>query len=857
MSSGTPGGLRIRAIPLVTLLLLVLAGVWPVAAAAAGPYTLLVSSAPDRSNPISLAGQSTSGDIYVFASPGSGATRVRFYFDNPAMSGAPRQTESNPPYDFAGGSVSTASPFRTTTVGDGSHTITAAVDLPDGTTQVVHATFTVANSAPALAFSPDSLSLAVDEGGSTTRSVSLASTGGATSFSLSDDAAWLSVSPTGGTTPASLTVAVNAGGLAPGSYSATISATAPGHTADALAVTLSVGGSAAFDQVHLAWVGDPSTTLTVVWRTWDTTTPSQVEYRPLGATSWLGASGGSRASGTAGMLHEVTLSGLSPATGYEYRVRGDGGGWSQVFKTRTAPPRGPADFEAIYVADTGLVGRADGLATGTQQVVNEIAALDPLLVLPGGDYIYYDTDKRYGTLDASIDAWFNQMQPIAARSPLMPTYGNHETLLGESYSAWAARFPTPQGFDGRRNFSFDIGDVHFVSIYAVYNSRGLSSSALQWIEQDILAAKAAGQRWIIPYFHVAPFSDGKNHPSNLPLRQQLGPLFERLGVQIAIASHDQSYERTYPLVDVPATNTPTSTSKSCYTMADGVTWVKVSPGGKLSNISKSFSPFATFPPPPWTAFRDNTMHHFARLVVSAAGSVRLEVYGVVGDDSPPIIQDSFEYTSGTCPSQLQLSAETLALTAAEGGTASQNVILDTSDGSQATYSVSDDAPWLIVSPASGTTPGSLTVVANAAGLAPGTYRATITVTAPGYSSDTLPVSLTVIGPAGAYTLLVSTAPDRASPVPLEGRTVSGDIYVFTSPDSGVLQVRFYLDNPTMSGSPKRTENNAPYDFAGGSVSTASAFRTTTVADGAHTITAAIDLTAGGTQILHATFTVGN
>lgn len=520
--------------------------------AAAGAYSLFVSSSNTRSNPMPLADRTVSGDTYVFTSPDTGVYQVRFYLDNPNMTGAPRRTESNAPYDFAGGTVSTATPFSTATVANGSHTITAAVDLVGGGTEVVHAAFIVSNTAKAP------------------------------------------------------------------------------------------------DQVHTAWVRDPSTTLTVVWRTWNTATPSTVEYRALGSTTWLTGTGAARASGTTGKLHEVTISGLSPSTTYEYRVRGDSGVWSQVYSVRTAPALGTADFEAVYFADTGLIGRTDGLTTGTKQVIDEIAALNPLLLLPGGDYAYYNTDTRYGTLENSIDAWFNQMQTATSRSVMMPTYGNHEVLLGESYTAWANRFPTPAGYDGRRFYSFDIGDAHFVSIFAVYNTTGLTSAQLAWVEQDLMAARNAGRRWIIPYLHVSPYTDGTNHPSNLELRAQLGPLFERLGVKVVFTSHDQAYERTYPLTDMPNGNRPTSSSKSCYTMADGVTWVKTSPGGKLSNISKNFSPWAHATAPAWTAYRDNTMHHFSRLVVSRLGRIRVETYGVKGDGTRPVIQDSFEYTTGSC-----------------------------------------------------------------------------------------------------------------------------------------------------------------------------------------------------------------
>ena len=525
-------------------------------ATAQGAYELLVSSSPDRSNPSPLAGKTASGNIYVFTNPGTGASRVRFYLDDPTMSGTPRRIESTAPHDFAGGSVSTANPFDTRTVADGSHTISAAVELTGGGTEVVHASFAVANS-----------------------------------------------------------------------------------------TTVKVP-----DQVHLAWVGDPSTTLTVVWHTRDTATPSTVQYRSAGSTAWLEATGGRRASGTTGKLHQVNLSGLTPSTTYEYRVQGDGGTWGEVYSTRTAPSLGPADFDVVYFADTGLVGRKDGLATGTRQVVDEITALNPLLVLPGGDYVSYNSDKRYGTLENTIDAWFNQVQPIASRSPMMPTYGNHEVQLSldEAYEPWANRFPTPEGWNGRRAYSFDVGDVHFISVFAVYGSQALTDAQVTWLKQDITAAKAAGRRWIIPYMHVSAFADGTNHPSNLKLRAQLGPIFERNGIKLVLSSHDQAYERTYPLSGIGTTNMPTSTSKSCYEMSDGVTWVKISPGGKLSNISDGFSPFGTNPPPTWTAYRNNTMHVFSRLSVRALGSIQLDTYGVKGDGTPPVILDTFRYTTGGC-----------------------------------------------------------------------------------------------------------------------------------------------------------------------------------------------------------------
>jgi hypothetical protein len=94
-------------------------------------------------------------------------------------------------------------------------------------------------------------------------------------------------------------------------------------------------------------------------------------------------------------------------------------------------------------------------------------------------------------------------------------------------------------------------------------------------------------------------------------------------------------------------------------------------------------------------------------------------------------------------------------------------------------------------------------------------------------------------------------------VGLNGQTVSGNIYLFTSPEAGTAQVRFYLDDPGMSGPPRRTEFTAPYDLAGGPVEAADPFDTRTLSNGQHTITAAIEQTTAGTSVVSASFTVAN
>ena len=82
------------------------------------------------------------------------------------------------------------------------------------------------------------------------------------------------------------------------------------------------------DAVHLAWVEDPSTSVTVVWHTAEADVASVVEYSVAGSGVWKRAQGAVRPTGAPGVVHETTIRGLSPSTPYEYRVRGAGEEWS-------------------------------------------------------------------------------------------------------------------------------------------------------------------------------------------------------------------------------------------------------------------------------------------------------------------------------------------------------------------------------------------------------------------------------------------------------------------------------------------------------------------------------------------------
>ncbi|MFN7921291.1 MAG: hypothetical protein U0Q16_14415 [Bryobacteraceae bacterium] len=93
------------------------------------------------------------------------------------------------------------------------------------------------------------------------------------------------------------------------------------------------------------------------------------------------------------------------------------------------------------------------------------------------------------------------------------------------------------------------------------------------------------------------------------------------------------------------------------------------------------------------------------------------------------------------------------------GAGSQPVSLTTSNGSAVPFTATASDPWILLAPTSGTAPGTLTVTANPASLAAGTYNGTVTITpSNGTPSRTVAVTMTIAGPPPAIpTISVSPA----------------------------------------------------------------------------------------------------
>ena len=108
-------------------------------------------------------------------------------------------------------------------------------------------------------------------------------------------------------------------------------------------------------------------------------------------------------------------------------------------------------------------------------------------------------------------------------------------------------------------------------------------------------------------------------------------------------------------------------------------------------------------------------------------------------------------------------------------------------------------------------------------------------------------------------LVWSASSDRSDASDLDAATLAEEVFVFL--DAGertdLDQVSFFLNDPTMQSSPFQVENNAPWDFRGGSIVLANAWNTVSVDNGDYTITAEALFDDGSTVVVTDSFNIDN
>ena len=222
-----------------------------------------------------------------------------------------------------------------------------------------------------------------------------------------------------------------------------------------------------------------------------------------------------------------------------------------------------------------------------------------------------------------------------------------------------------------------------------------------------------------------------------------------------------------------------------WTAADDAPWLNVTPGGGSGDGSTTVTPDTT-------GLDAGT--YSANVTISAAGaggSPRVVPVTLIVEPPPP-------------GPALSVTPGSVSFSGTEGGAspADRTLTVANSGGGTLEWTASGDAPWLAVTPGSGTNAGEITVSASIEGLGAGTHTAAITVTAPGASGSprTIPATFTVEEPPQPPALAVSPAAlsfSAAQGAP----TVDAKAFTVTNAGGGTLEFTASANAPWLSVSP--------------------------------------------------------
>ncbi len=343
------------------------------------------------------------------------------------------------------------------------------------------------------------------------------------------------------------------------------------------------------EQVHLTWGEDPATSVVVSWASPGPAVRPQVRIgqRVILAEARPYTDG---ISGETVWTYHARVGGLRPGALYAYAVTADNDDdaadpFSATFRTA---PEGRAPFRFTSFGDLATPNTDWVLSYGqSAYAVEVVESFQPLFHLLNGDLCYANLNPA-----VQPHVWRDfgdNNQTSAANRPWMPCPGNHEVEFGngpQGFTSYLTRYTLPDnsvpGFGGRW-YSLRIGSVLFVSLDAddvVYQDAGafvagpdpLTPAACTgnapiepgtslyirgysgggqtaWLEQTLRAGRGdESVDWIVVQMHqCAASSSATGNGSDLGIRQDWLPLFDRYEVDLVLAGHDHDYERTFPL----------------------------------------------------------------------------------------------------------------------------------------------------------------------------------------------------------------------------------------------------------------------------------------------------------------------
>jgi predicted phosphodiesterase len=203
----------------------------------------------------------------------------------------------------------------------------------------------------------------------------------------------------------------------------------------------------------------------------------------------------------------------------------------------------------------------------TEKTIENILEINPEVIITTGDHV---KDEK------SAKCWIQMSEKIKDKMKI--AIGNHDRDSSQIYKQITNNHNLTKPY-----YSHDFKNIHFISLSTEHPfTKG--SQQYEFIKNDLeKISKNSGIDWIIIHQHKPLYSSKNDLEEAQELRNTYHPLFDKYDVDLVISSHNQYYERTYPLLYNPTSDEypvfNNNLTSNYYQNPDGIIFLTVGTAG--------------------------------------------------------------------------------------------------------------------------------------------------------------------------------------------------------------------------------------------------------------------------------------
>jgi hypothetical protein len=629
------------------------------------------------------------------------------------------------------------------------------------TTYTTTATLTPGSSAPpvTLTTTPAALSFGYQIGGplAAAQTVALGSSGAAIAFtssvSTTAGGSWLTAAAATGTTPASLSVSVNPTGLVQGTYTGSVTIAAPTATntpqtipvtftvtAPVVLPTLSLSPAALTFSAQSGGVAPASQAVSVA------STGAVLSYTAAASATWLKVTPISGISPSS-LSISVNQAGLAAGTYTGSVAVAASGAVNTPQSIAVTFTVAPAPSLTVSPATLSFAFQTGGAAPAAKTISVGGTGLNYAVAASGGTWLAATpvSGTAPGSVSVSVNpaglaaGTYNGTVAITAASAANSPQNVAVTLI-------VSAAPTITVSPASLSFSFQTGGAALAAQTISVAGTGLNYTVA-----------ASGGTWLAAT-PVSGTTPGSVSVSVNPAGLAAGTYNGTVAITAAGAANSpQSVAVTLTVSAAPTmTVSPATLSFSFQTGGAAPAAKTISVGGTSLNYTVAASGGTWLAATPVSGTTPGSVSVSVNPAALAAGtySGMVVITAAGAGNSPQTVAVSLIVTTA---STLTISPTTLSFSYLSGSAVPAAKAISVA-GTGLSYTVaSSGGSWLAATPASGSTPGSVIVSVNPAGMGAGTYNGTVTITATATGSSPQTVAVTLTVTAATLSLQVSPA----------------------------------------------------------------------------------------------------